>query len=144
MEKINKYKASNTGAVYNSFYTSLSILPSCGLKMRCYGSTREYPFGVIFALPQVYEGGDGEGIGEGMGESKGESEDEAAKRTNSWSWPAGYAAKTEFNIGRDGDLMNGRDDALVSISHLRKMNHSYIYDRDYGKFEYIAWTHIEY
>ena len=47
-------------------------------------------------------------------------------------------------IRRDGDLINGRDDALVSIINLRKMNHSYIYDRDYGKFEYIAWTHIEY
>ena len=72
----------------------------------------------------MYEGGDGEG----MGESKGESDDETAKLTN--SLPAGYTAKTELNIGRDGDLINGRDYALVSISNLRKMNHSYIYDRD--------------
>jgi len=45
---------------------------------------------------------------------------------------------------REGEAANGRDDALVSISNLRKMNHSYIYDREYGKFEYIAWTHLDY
>jgi len=45
---------------------------------------------------------------------------------------------------REDEAAIRRDDALVSKSNLRKMNHSYIYDRDYGKFEYIAWTHIDY
>jgi len=114
MQKIQKYKESDLE--YHSFFTSLSLLPSYGLKMRCYGSTREYPLGVVFEL----EGG--------------ESEDSAAKSTHSWSWPAGYAAKTEYNIAMNGALINGREEALVPISHLRKLNHSYIYDRDYGKW----------
>lgn len=116
-EKIQKYKECDTD--HHSFYTSLSLLPSYGLKMRCYGSTREYPLGVVFALPDF----DDE-----------ESEDLAAERTYSWSWPAGYAAKTEFNIARNGALINGREEALAPISKLRQMNHSYIYDRDYGEF----------
>jgi hypothetical protein len=116
MEKIQNYKESQLE--FNSFFTSLSLLPACGLKMRCYGSVREYPLGAIFALPETF------------GE---ESEDSAAIKSHSWSWPAGYAAKTEFNIARNGALINGREEALVSISQLRKMNHSYIYDKDYGE-----------
>eukprot|EP00557_Chaetoceros_sp_GSL56_P005092 CAMPEP_0176498412 /NCGR_PEP_ID=MMETSP0200_2-20121128/12303_1 /TAXON_ID=947934 /ORGANISM="Chaetoceros sp., Strain GSL56" /LENGTH=1001 /DNA_ID=CAMNT_0017896609 /DNA_START=1222 /DNA_END=4227 /DNA_ORIENTATION=+ len=115
VEMINKYKECD--AEYNSFYTSLSLLPPLGLKMRCYGSTREYTTGVIFALPSMF--------------SPNECEDMAAKRTNSWAWPSGYAAKTEFNISPSGDLINGREEALVSISQLRSNNHSYVYDKDY-------------
>jgi len=103
---------------YNSFVSSTSILPSCAKKMRCFGSTNEYAIGVVFALPQAFPDDDG-------------SEDEAAKRTRTWSWPSGYSAKTEFNIDHRGNLINGREEALVPLSGLRKMNHSYLYDKDY-------------
>jgi hypothetical protein len=116
-ERINKYTECDDE--YNSFYTSLSLLPPLGLKMRCYGSTREYTTGVIFALPRLF--------------SSQENEDMAARRTHSWAWPSGYAAKTEFNISPSGELINGREEALVSISQLRTNNHCYVYDRDYGK-----------
>ena len=85
--------------------------------MRCFGSTNEYPVGVVFALPVAFP--------------KDESQDAAAKRTNTWSWPSGYSAKTEFNIDRNGHLINGREEALVPLSGLRKMNHSYLHDTDY-------------
>lgn len=47
---------------------------------------------------------------------------------------AGYAAKTEFNISAYGDLINGREEALVSLSSLRKMNDTYLYEESYGKY----------
>lgn len=72
--------------------------------------------GVIFALPDDYSN---------------ETEDEAADKTRTWSWPSGYSAKTEFNINDRGELINGRQEALVPLSGLRKMNHSYLHDNDY-------------
>jgi hypothetical protein len=87
--------------------------------MRCFGSTNEYPVGVMFALPSAF--------------ANDESEDASAKRTRTWSWPSGYSAKTEFNIDRNGNLINGREEALVPLSGLRKMNHSYLHDTDYRK-----------
>lgn len=86
--------------------------------MRCYGSSREYSHGVVFALPENFPGYKGE--------------DDAAKHERVWCWPSGYSAKTEFNIDHYGNLMNGREEALVSLEQLRKMNHSFIYDTDYG------------
>ena len=91
-ERINKYRDSDSQL--HSFYTSLSLLPPLGIKMRCYGSTKAYSLGVIFPLPTKF--------------ILDESEDDAAKRTFSWAWPAGYAAKTEFNITPYGDLINGK------------------------------------
>ena len=127
MERINKYReidgsgdANGNNAKYHSFFTSVTLLPPLGLKMRCYGSTREYTAGIVFALPNS--------------NSKDEDIDIAAERTHSWAWPSGYAAKTEFNISPSGELINGRKEALVSISRLRSNNHSYIYDRDYGAY----------
>ena len=88
--------------------------------MRCFGSTNEYPVGVVFALPSAFANDD--------------SEDASAKRTRTWSWPSGYSAKTEFNIDRNGNLINGREEALVPLSGLRKMNHAYLHDTDYCKY----------
>jgi len=102
---------------FNSFVTSTSILPSYGKKMRCFGSTKEYAIGVIFAMPQAFP--------------NDATEDDAAKRTRTWSWPSGYSAKTEFNIDHHGNLINGREEALVPLSGMRKMNHSYLHDTDY-------------
>mmetsp|Transcript_7890 Transcript_7890/g.13918 ORF Transcript_7890/g.13918 Transcript_7890/m.13918 type:complete len:1243 (+) Transcript_7890:106-3834(+) len=102
---------------FNSFVTSTTILPSCAKKMRCFGSTNEYAIGVVFALPKAFP--------------DDASEDDAAKRTRTWSWPSGYSAKTEFNIDHHGNLTNGREEALVPLSGMRKMNHSYLYDEDY-------------
>lgn len=59
------------------------------------------------------------------------SEDETAKLTRTWSWPSGYSAKTEFNIDDHGNLINGREEALVPLSGMRQMNHSYVHDKDY-------------
>ncbi len=103
---------------FNSFVTSTSLLPSYGLKMKCYGSTREYTTGMVFALPQSF--------------TSDSSEEESAKRNSVWAWPSGYAAKTEFNISPYGQLINGREEALVPFKKLRTMNHSYLYDDDYG------------
>ena len=134
MERINKYReidgsgdANGNGidATFHSFFTSVSLLPPLGLKMRCYGSTREYTAGVVFALPNS--------------NSKDGDIDTAAERSHSWAWPSGYAAKTEFNISARGELINGRKESLVSISRLRSNNHSYIYDTDYGAYIH---THV--
>lgn len=103
---------------FNSFVSSTSLLPSNGKKMRCYGSTKQYITGVVFQLPSSYP--------------NGESEEEAVVRTRTWSWPAGYSAKTEFNIDNRGNLINGREEALVSLSGLRALNHSYLHDEDHG------------
>ena len=117
--KQNKYrpKMSEVDSPFNSFVTSTSLLPSCAKKMRCFGSTSEYAVGVVFALPTVFP--------------HDATEDDAAKRTLTWSWPSGYSAKTEFNIDDYGNLINGREEALVALSGLRKMNNSYLYDQDY-------------
>jgi hypothetical protein len=104
---------------FNSFVTSTSLLPAYGKKMRCYGSLNEYSTGVVFALPRVY---------------KNETEDDAVSRTQTWAWPSGYSAKTEFNIDGRGNLTNGREEALVSLKTLRSQNHDYVHKEDY----YIA------
>ena len=85
--------------------------------MRCYGSSKEYTTGVVFALPTKYEEGD--------------TEDKAVVRTKTWAWPSGYAAKTEFNIDSRGQLINGREEALVSLSTMRRHNHDYVHKKDY-------------
>jgi len=103
--------------VFNSFVTSTSLLPSCAKKMRCFGSTNEYATGAVFALPSSFP--------------NDASEDHAAKRTRTWSWPSGYSAKTEFNIDHYGNLINGREEALVPLSRMRQMNNSYLNDTDY-------------
>ena len=102
---------------FNSFVTSTSLLPSCAKKMRCFGSTNEYATGAVFALPSSFP--------------NDASEDDAAKRTRTWSWPSGYSAKTEFNIDHHGNLINGREEALVPLSQMRQMNHSYLNDTNY-------------
>ncbi len=112
-----KYSVHDEQTSYNSFMTSTSLLPSGGLKMRCFGSKNEYCLGVVFALPSDFP--------------QEENEDSSANASFTWSWPSGYAAKTEFNISPSGDLINGREEALVSISSLRAMNDTYLYSKDY-------------
>lgn len=87
--------------------------------MRAYGSTKEYTTGVVFALPEK--------------DSYGPEEDETASvlRTQTWAWPSGYAAKTEFNIDGRGRLINGRQEALVSLAQMRQNNDDYIHKQDY-------------
>ena len=107
------------GAPFNSFVTSTSLLPSLGQRMRCFGSLQSYPIGVVFALP-----GDSES-------ETGKTEDQLAQETLTWSWPAGYAAKTEFNIDHKGRLINGRQEALVPLSTMRRYNDEYIHNDDH-------------
>ena len=106
------------GVPFNSFLTSTSLLPPLGRKMRAFGSETSYTVGVIFALPEM---------------KSVEEEAEAVVATKTWAWPAGYAAKTEFNIDH-GRLINGRQEALVSLQQLRQYNHEYLYEEDH----YIA------
>jgi hypothetical protein len=101
---------------FHSFVTSCTLLPACGMKMRCYGSTKEYTCGIIFSLPKGLNGN---------------MEDAAVKENNVWCWPSGYSAKTEFNISEYGELLNGRKEALVTLNELRDMNHQYLYEKDY-------------
>lgn len=104
---------------FNSFVTSTSLLPSEAKKMRCYGSEISYPIGVVFGLPQF---------------DSQEAENQAVAETQTWAWPAGYAAKTEFNIDGRGKLINGRQEALVSLEQMRRYNHEYLHAEDH----YIA------
>lgn len=94
--------------------------------MRCYGSTKEYRIGVVFALPKLFGN---------------ETEEDAAMRTHTWSWPSGYSAKTEFNMCSQGKLINGRQEALVNLTGLRRHNRTYLENEDYGmclfKFEFV-------
>ena len=112
--------AANTkdGLPFTSFFTSTSLLPESGRKMRCYGSLTAYSTGVVFALPTF---------------SNSEEETRIQQQTQTWSWPAGYAAKTEYNIDH-GKLINGRQEALVTLQQLREYNHQYVH----GKDHYIA------
>ena len=73
--------------------------------MRCYGSVTQYPVGVVFGLPNTTN-----------------DEDRMVQETETWAWPAGYAAKTEFNMNEHGKLINGRADALTPLSVLRQYN----------------------
>lgn len=102
--------------LFNSFVTSTSLLPPEGKKMRCYGNSSVYTTGVVFALPKF---------------STEKEETEAVESTRTWSWPSGYSAKTEFNIDSRGNLINGRQEALVSLSTLRKYNLDYVNKSDY-------------
>lgn len=103
---------------YNSFFTSTTLLPSGGKKMRAFGSTSSYTIGCVFAIPSY---------------DNDELEDEAVKTSHTWSWPSGYSAKTEFNIDERGNLINGREEALVPLSRLRMLNDDYV-----NKSEYVV------
>jgi hypothetical protein len=102
---------------FNSFVTSTTMLPECGEKMRCFGSCNMYTVGVVFELPTAF--------------ADGETEDEVVKRTQTWSWPAGYSAKTEFNIDSRGRLTNGREEAIRPLSVLRQYNDDYLHSETY-------------
>lgn len=110
--------------VERSFRTSTSLLPPGGQKMRCFGSTKEYTVGVVFALPTV-------GDSEDAVYATLEEEQDQINRTQTWCWPSGYAAKTEFNVDKYGNLINGRKEALLPIQSMREYNHSYLKDTDY-------------
>ena len=109
---------------FNSFVTSTTLLPTDGKRMRCYGSIQQYTVGVVFALPSYdhllpdYD-------------KINEQEDIDTKLTQTWSWPSGYSAKTEFNIDGRGQLINGRQEALRSLSTLRQYNYDYVYKHEY-------------
>lgn len=101
---------------FNSFVTSTSLLPSEGKKMRCFGSLTQYTVGAVFALPEF---------------DTAEQEAKAAQETQTWSWPSGYSAKTEFNIDGNGRLINGREEALRSLETLREYNYEYVNCEEY-------------
>lgn len=84
--------------------------------MRCFGTASVYTTGCVFALPKF---------------DTEDDEREAVEITHTWSWPSGYSAKTEFNIGHRGELLNGRQEALVSLSTLRQYNREYLTQSEY-------------
>jgi hypothetical protein len=102
---------------FNSFVTSTTMLPESGEKMRCFGSPSMYTVGVVFELPTAFP--------------PGTTEDESAEETETWSWPAGYSAKTEFNIDSRGRLTNGRKEAIRPLSVLRQYNDDYLNQESY-------------
>jgi len=116
---------------FNSFVTSCSLLPPFGQKMRAYGSNTSYTVGVVFAMPDQHSLCNGNNNGN-ANDTTALTEDEAGTLTKTWSWPAGYSAKTEFNIDCRGNLINGRDDARVSLNQLREYNIDYVTKEDYG------------
>lgn len=122
------------------FKTSTSLLPSRGLKMRCFGSTKEFTVGCVFALPTA---GDREWDAyKSSGELQAHME-----ATNTWAWPSGYAAKTEFNVDPYGNLINGRKEALVTLEELRQLNDTYLNKQDYmigGRIIEGGLTHVPY
>ena len=79
--------------------------------MRCYGSVTQYTVGLVFGLPP-----------RPMDDDQEKEEDRVVKETETWAWPAGYAAKTEFNLDDHGKLINGRHEALTPLSVLRQYN----------------------
>jgi hypothetical protein len=101
---------------FNSFVTSTTLLPPGGKRMRCFGSINQYTVGLVFALPSY---------------SSDQDEMDQAAATDTWSWPAGYAAKTEFNIDGRGRLINGRQEALRSLATLRSYNDDYLHKQEY-------------
>ena len=91
------------------------------MKMRCYGSTLSYTTGVVFAIPKSFRKdsdisssiiGDGIGV---MSDHQDNEEDHHAALTKTWAWPSGYSAKTEFNIGHNGKLINGREEGRYTM-----------------------------
>ncbi|KAL7581237.1 hypothetical protein ACA910_006013 [Epithemia clementina (nom. ined.)] len=111
---------------FNSFVTSTTLLPENGKKMRCFGALSQFTVGVVFALPGAHCNPNPQN-----GQDIVETEEEASKRTRTWSWPAGYSAKTEFNIDGRGNLTNGREEALTPLSVLRQYNREYVHDEEY-------------
>ncbi|CAJ1934304.1 unnamed protein product [Cylindrotheca closterium] len=101
---------------FNSFVTSTTLLPAGGKKMRCYGAAAVYTSGIVFALPKFPDA---------------EAENKKVESTRTWSWPSGYSAKTEFNVDSRGNLINGRQEALVPLSTLREYNNDYLTKEDY-------------
>lgn len=104
------------GFPFNSFVTSTSLLPAGGRKMRCFGANSVYTTGVVFALPEF---------------SDPAVEAAAVSGTRTWCWPSGYSAKTEFNIDYKGNLINGRQEALVPLSTIRQYNDDYLNKEDH-------------
>lgn len=101
---------------FNSFVTSTTLLPPGGIKMRAYGNANVYTTGVVFGMPEF---------------PNLDAENAAVDRTDTWCWPSGYSAKTEFNIDSAGNLINGRQEALISLSTIRRYNEDYISKTDY-------------
>jgi hypothetical protein len=110
---------------FTSFVTSCSLLPPYGLKMRAFGSPSQFTSGVVFALPKKHI------LRATIQELYATEEEIAADMTKTWSWPAGYSAKTEFNIDGNGHLINGRDEARVPLSILRQYNVDYLTKEDH-------------
>mmetsp|Transcript_22636 Transcript_22636/g.34197 ORF Transcript_22636/g.34197 Transcript_22636/m.34197 type:complete len:716 (+) Transcript_22636:383-2530(+) len=109
---VRRYLPAKGAYQFNSFVTSTSLLPEKGKKMRCFGSTSKHTIGAVFMLPSKFD-------------------HETVRRTKTWAWPSGYSAKTEFNIDSFGNLINGRQEALVSLETLQQQNNSYLHDSNF-------------
>eukprot|EP00928_Gymnodinium_smaydae_P057078 TRINITY_DN40352_c0_g1_i1.p1 TRINITY_DN40352_c0_g1~~TRINITY_DN40352_c0_g1_i1.p1 ORF type:complete len:566 (-),score=43.53 TRINITY_DN40352_c0_g1_i1:317-2014(-) len=76
------------------FRTSLSLVPPHGKGMRLFGSKKGgCSCGLIW-------------------------DRDLLDLSDAWIWPSGYFAKSEHNIGLRGELLNGRQEALVTLERL--------------------------
>mmetsp|Transcript_170941 Transcript_170941/g.415393 ORF Transcript_170941/g.415393 Transcript_170941/m.415393 type:complete len:619 (+) Transcript_170941:62-1918(+) len=77
--------------------TSLSLLPPGGRGMRLFGKPPGSSAGLIWDRRQL-------------------------DLNDAYVWPSGFFAKSDFNVAADGSLMNGRDEALVTLEELLHAN----------------------
>ena len=78
--------------------TSTTMLPSNGRYMRLYGKTYQYSVGFVWNLNDI-------------------------ESSVCWCWPAGFYAKTEFNVDPvTNRLSNGLQEALVTLEQLHINN----------------------
>ena len=78
--------------------TSTTMLPSDGRMMRLYGKTYQYSVGLVWNLNDI-------------------------ESSVAWCWPAGFYAKTEFNVDPvTNRLSKGLQEALVTLEQLHITN----------------------
>lgn len=81
-----------------AFETPTTLLPAQGLGMRLFAEAYRASCGLIWDTKDV------------------------DLSNNTYMWPSGYFAKTEFNLNADGSLSQGREEALVTLEQLRAAN----------------------
>eukprot|EP00928_Gymnodinium_smaydae_P060695 TRINITY_DN4442_c0_g5_i2.p1 TRINITY_DN4442_c0_g5~~TRINITY_DN4442_c0_g5_i2.p1 ORF type:complete len:562 (+),score=51.46 TRINITY_DN4442_c0_g5_i2:62-1687(+) len=79
------------------FRTSLTLLPPHGRGMRLFGKTCDSSTGLIWDRTKL-------------------------DLSDAFLWPSGYFAKSDYNILADGTLINGRQEALVSLDRIMDDN----------------------
>eukprot|EP00304_Pavlova_gyrans_P010693 CAMPEP_0206062080 /NCGR_PEP_ID=MMETSP1466-20131121/55957_1 /ASSEMBLY_ACC=CAM_ASM_001126 /TAXON_ID=44452 /ORGANISM="Pavlova gyrans, Strain CCMP608" /LENGTH=491 /DNA_ID=CAMNT_0053437439 /DNA_START=1 /DNA_END=1473 /DNA_ORIENTATION=+ len=82
-----------------AFKTSTTLLPPRGLGLKLFGAAPEHCVGLIWDIAAL-----------------------GVTDENAFAWPSGYYAKVEFNLNKNGELLNGRKEALTTLAKLRAFN----------------------